>query len=384
MQPSYRAALWALLLGNFVIGTGVMAPAALIHEIGLAFVVDPATVGTLIAYGGALLCIEAPLLSFATNRLDRRHLLAGALALFAVGNLCSALAPDFSILLAIRLVMIAAVAVFTPQAASSLGLFLPAHGRAGAITFIFLGWSLSSAIGIPLINLLGSLAGWQAAYCLLGLASGLVAVAVSLTLPAGLKAHRLSLAAWGKVLSSGRIWCILILSGLAVAGQNMEYPYIVVKLKDRLEPDPTTLALLLSIYGIASITGTAISSRVVNRLGTRQTVNLGIAVVLVGMFLWTRESTSLALTVLALLIWGAGISPAIAAQQARLVEADPAAASASVSMNTSVVYLGQALGAFAGGKLLIQGQTQIGGGLAMALLAIALVASMLIYRRLRL
>ena len=53
-------------------------------------------------------------------------------------------------------------------------------------------------------------------------------------------------------------------------------------------------------------------------------------------------------------------------------------------MNTSVVYLGQALGAFAGGKLLIQGQTQIGGGLAMALLAIALVASMLIYRRLRL
>ena len=87
MHSPHRAALWALLLGNFVIGTGVMAPAALIHEIGLAFAIDPATVGTLIAYGGALLCIEAPLLSFATNRLDRRHL--AALAGLAPSNVDS-------------------------------------------------------------------------------------------------------------------------------------------------------------------------------------------------------------------------------------------------------------------------------------------------------
>ncbi len=384
MHSPHRAALWSLLLGNFVIGTGVMAPAALIHELGQAFAVDPATVGTLIAYGGALLCLEAPLLAFLTNRLDRRHLLVGALTLFAVGHCCSALITDFSRLLAIRLLMIAAVAVFTPQAASSVGLFLPTHQRAGAITFIFLGWSLSSAIGMPLVNLLGSIIGWQAAFLCLGLTSALIALAVGRTLPTGLQAHSLSLATWGKVLSSGRIWSILLLSGLAVAGQNMEYPYIVVKLRDRLAPEPANLAALLALYGLASITGTAISSRMVHRLGTRRTVNLAMGLVLAGLFLWTRESTSPAFTVLALAIWGTGVSPAIAAQQARLVEADPAVASASVSLNTSIVYLGQAVGTFAGGQLLIQGQTRLGGTLAMTLLALTLLASVWLHRRSRL
>ena len=384
MHSPYRAALWSLLLGNFVIGTGVMAPAALIHELGQAFAVDPATVGTLIAYGGALLCLEAPLLAFVTNRLNRRHLLVGALALFAVGHGCSALVTDFSLLLVIRLLMIAAVAVFTPQAASSLPLFLPAHQRAGAITFIFLGWSLSSAIGMPLVNLLGSILGWQAAYLCIGLTSALIGLAVYRSLPPGLQAHRLPLAAWGKVLSSGRIWSILLLSGLAVAGQNMEYPYIVVKLRDRLAPDPAILAALLALYGLASITGTAISSRMVHRFGTRRTVNLAIGLVLVGLLLWTREATTLLWTALALAIWGTGVSPAIAAQQARLVEADATVASASVSMNTSIVYLGQALGTFTGGQLLIQGQTRLGGLLAMTLLALTLVASVWLHRRLRL
>ena len=110
MTRSLRAALWPLLLGNFVIGTGVMAPAGLINELTTAFAVNVAAVGSLIAYGGALLCIEAPLLAFVTSRVDRRLLLASALFLFAVGHLASAWAGSFTALLAIRLVMIAAVA----------------------------------------------------------------------------------------------------------------------------------------------------------------------------------------------------------------------------------------------------------------------------------
>jgi MFS family permease len=128
---SPQAALWPLLLGNFVIGTGVMAPAGLIRELTAAFAVDVAAVGSLIAWGGALLCIEAPLVAFATSRLDRRVLLAGALLLFAAGHLASACAGTFHTLLAIRLVMIAAVACFTPQAASAVALFVPRSGGPG-------------------------------------------------------------------------------------------------------------------------------------------------------------------------------------------------------------------------------------------------------------
>ena len=68
MTRSPRTALWPLLLGNFVIGTGVMAPAGLITELTAAFAVDVAAVGSLIAWGGALLCVQAPIVAFATSR----------------------------------------------------------------------------------------------------------------------------------------------------------------------------------------------------------------------------------------------------------------------------------------------------------------------------
>ena len=68
---------------------------------------------------------------------------------------------------------------------------------------------------------------------------------------------------------------------------------------------------------------------------------------------------------LSLFVWGIGISPVIAAQQARLVEADPLTAPTSIALNTSIVYLGQAAGTFLGG------QPRLAGFLAVALLALA-------------
>lgn len=371
------------MAGNFVIGTGVLAPAGLISDLSQAFHVDAATVGTLIAYSGALLCIEAPLFAFLSNRMDRRRLLVGALLLFAIGHFCSSLVSDFPTLLAIRLIMITAVAVFTPQAASALPLFISPERRAGAITFIFLGWSLAAAIGIPLINLIGSLVGWQAAYRLLAAACAVAAVAVFTTLPPGLKAHRLSITAWGKVLTSGRIWCILAISSLAIAGQYIKYPYIVVDLKSRLATGPLATATLLLVYGCASVLGTLSATRMVGLLGVRATVSTFLGIILLGLILWTSQTTSLSLTGLTLFIWGMGMSPAIAAQQARLIEADPLAASASTSMNTSVVYLGQAAGTFLGGELLVRGHTTLSGGMAISLLALALLTSVLLHCRLR-
>lgn len=376
--------LWALLAGNFAIGTGVLAPAGLMHDLSQAFAVDAATVGTLIAYGGALLCIEAPVLAFLTNRMDRRRLLVGALFLYALGHAVSALAADFHALLVIRLVMIAAVACFTPQAASALPLLIAPEQRAGAITFIFLGWSLAGAIGIPLINLIGALVGWQAAYLLLAAASGLAGVAVFLTMPSGLQAHHLSITAWHKVLTSGSIWGILGISGIAIAGQYMQYPYIVVELKTRLHTDPFTTATLLAIYGCASILGTILATRVVHLLGVRTTVSTFLGAILLGLILWTAKPSLLPLVGVTMFVWGIGMSPAIAAQQARLIEANPIAASASTSLNTSIVYLGQAAGTFAGGEMLIREHATFSATLAIGMLTLALALSLLLHLRLRL
>ena len=52
-------------------------------------------------------------------------------------------------------------AIFTPQAASTVGLLVPLEKRAGAIAFIFIGWSAASVAGIPLGTLLSAAFGWR-------------------------------------------------------------------------------------------------------------------------------------------------------------------------------------------------------------------------------
>lgn len=351
-----RSTLWSLLLGNFVTGIGVLMPAGLLNELSAAFAQDPATTGTLIAYGAAVLFVEAPLLAFLTNRVERRLLLTVALVVYALGHFASAFAPNFISLLTIRVLMIGGAAVFTPQAASAVSLLVEPERRATSVAFIFLGWPMASAIGVPIASLMGAYVGWSMSYLIMAVTCCVAALAVWLTLPAKLYAPQLSVAAWRSVLSSGRIVLILSVTMIFIAGQFTVYPYIAAELKTRFAASPSVISILFAVYGITGVAGSIVSANVIGKLGPPKTVSIHLAVVLGGLLLWSVAGPVLAVAVVGLAAWGYGGGPAISGQQARLIVAAPEAASASVALNTSVLYAGQASGAYIGGLLLSHNQ----------------------------
>jgi predicted MFS family arabinose efflux permease len=279
--------------------------------------------------------------------------------------------------------MIGAAAVFTPQAASALGLFIAPERRAGAVAFIFLGWSLASAVGIPLASLLGALTGWSFVYLLLGVSSAVASAAVYLTLPRGLYAPPLSLATWKKVIARGPILALLVVTCLFVAGQFTEYPFVAAKLKTSLGASPQQIAILLAVYGVAGVVGSAMAVRAINRYGPSATASFAIGVVIVGIGLWAVSGASLALATLGLVVWGCSGGPAISGQQGRFIAADPAVASASVALNTSVIYAGQAIGTAIGGRMIASSYAGWVGLASIGLVLAALFASITASRRFR-
>jgi len=72
-------------------------------------------------------------------------------------------------------------------------------------------------------------------------------------------------------------------------------------------------------------------------------------------------------------VWGLGFASTNSMQQVRLVGAAPQLASASVSLNTSVLYVGQAIGSAIGGFLYARGLLHETGYVAMAFVALALM-----------
>ena len=381
-QDTHRAALWALLFGNFVIGAGVLAPAGLINELRQAFNIDAPTVGTLIGYGAIVLCFGAPLLAYFTNRIDRRTLLTASLVLFTAGHFASALAPNFATLLAIRVVMVMSAAVFTPQAASAVTLLVPPEKRASAVAFIFLGWSLASAGGIPAATLLSAHAGWSAAYVAIGIACAVCALGVGLTLPRGLRTPALSLESWKGVFSSRKILLVLAVTALALGGQFTVYPFIAAELKT-FGATTNLIAMLLGLFGVAGVLGAAVSTVAIGRLGAPLACTLCLIAVAIGLTAWSASAGAIAFAGISMFVWGFGLGPANSAQQARLIAADPPVASASVALNTSAIYVGQAAGTFIGGRLMTFGHASALGLVGAGLVALAIVGSLVARFRFR-
>jgi predicted MFS family arabinose efflux permease len=156
--------LWALLFGNFVIGTGVMIVPGTLSVISQSMRVSVATAGQLISAGALLMCIGAPLFASVVAGWDRRRLLALSMLWYAALHALCAVMPDFASLLIVRVITMISPAIFTPQAAACVGLLVPAQQRGRAITFVFLGWSVASVLGMPIGAYLGGTLGWRALF----------------------------------------------------------------------------------------------------------------------------------------------------------------------------------------------------------------------------
>ena len=155
-SAALQLALWTLFAGNFIIGTGILLPAGMLNDLSQGLGVSPAAIGLLMLAGGIVIGLGAPVFATLTSGFDRRLLLTGSLVFYAAGHALSALAPDFWTLLVLRALTVISAGIFTPQAAATVGLMMPAEKRAGAVAFIFIGWSISSVAGVPCGSLIAA------------------------------------------------------------------------------------------------------------------------------------------------------------------------------------------------------------------------------------
>ena len=226
-SPAERlgAARWALLFGNFVIGCGVMSIAGTLNDLARSLQVSVALAGQLIAIGATVMCFGAPLLAGVVSGWDRRRLLALTLLWYAAGHLLCTLMPSYAALWPIRGLTMLGGAVFTPQAAAAIGFMASPAQRGRSITFIFLGWSLASVLGMPLAAWLGETFGWRSAFGLVAALSVVAALWVHGVLPDGVKPAALSRRAWRDVLTHPVLMALIGVTALQSAGQFVVFSY---------------------------------------------------------------------------------------------------------------------------------------------------------------
>jgi predicted MFS family arabinose efflux permease len=341
---------WALLFGNFAIGCGVMVVAGSLNDLTRSLQVSVAVGGQLITVAAVVMSLGAPTLAALVAGWDRRLLLTLALVWYGLGHAASALMPDLAWLMPVRALTMLAAAVFTPQAAAAIGWLAPPESRGRAITFVFLGWSVASVLGMPLHSYIGEAVGWRWAFGLVALLSGIGALWVWRALPQGIRPAAMSARAWREVFTHPVLMGVVLVTAFSGAGQFTLFAYFATYYRQELMASPVQVSLLFFWFGGFGLLGNVLLSRHVDRLGAGRIVGWALACMALSLALWPMASGVGAMA-LVLLPWAFAGFASNSAQQARLGAAAPALAPALMALNTSAIYLGQALGAGGGGAM---------------------------------
>lgn len=373
-------ALWMLMFGNFIIGTGILLPAGLLNDFTAAFSISPSKAGMMLFVGGLVVGIGAPVFAALTSRIERRVILAAALMLYAGGHAAAAVAQGFELQLWIRAATVVGAAIFTPQAASTVGLLVSPEKRAGAIAFIFIGWSAASVAGIPLGTLLSDMLGWRVVYGAMAGMSALAALCVWFTLRPKLFVTPLSFAAWKQSFSSPILWLVFLVTLFSMSGQFTMFGYIAPILRDSFAATPAMISIMFAVVGIAGVTGNTIASKVVARFGIDRVIAIALLSLCVGFLGFVLVWGQIIPALIAGIFWGLGSFSSNSLQQSRLVALAPHLAAATVALNTSVVYLGQSVGSVAGGRMIDAGYMKATPIIALGFLALSLGFSLLAER----
>jgi DHA1 family inner membrane transport protein len=344
-----------LMLGNFATGVSILAPAGMLTVLADGLGVGIRDTGLLVTYGAIILCFGSPIVAWLTTRIERRTLLTATLAVLVVGQAASAVAPNYATVLVLRIAMLTVAAVYTPQAASTVAMIVPAAERSACIAFVFLGWSLAVAGGLPLINFIAAYAGWRAAFAGAALSALIPCLLLAFTLPGGLRGPPLSLASFGIIARHKKILLLLLITILQTSGQFTVFIYLAPLLMRLTGVGHNVVGLMFALYGVAGFAGNVIATRVVSKLGGWMTSVVFLGSTFTGMLLWSLGAGYLPVMGVGIAFWGLGFAATNSMQQARLVTAAPDLSSATVALNTSALYTGQAIGSALGGLLFAQG-----------------------------
>ncbi|MFL6662004.1 MAG: MFS transporter [Rhizobacter sp.] len=340
--------LYLFALCNLVIGTGAFVISGILVPISGSLQVSVASAGQAMTVYAMATAVLAPLALVATGGWPRKRALCAGMAVFGLGNLLCAVATTFGVLLLGRALM-GVGAMFTPVAAGiAVALVEPAR-RGRALSLVFLGVSLSYVIGLPLGAWLGLRFGWQWPIVLVAAFAALSLVALVVLLPKDIAAPGASFKGLAPMLARGSVLWTLSLTLLYFIAIFVVFAYIGPVLQALHPMSSERLSATLAMFGLSGVAGTLVGGWANDRFGARRTLFAQLALLGSMMAVLPFTRGHYAWIVLALVTWGVAGFGMMAPQQSRLASLEPAQAPLLLSLNTSMLYFGTALGAAIGG-----------------------------------
>lgn len=256
-------AVYILGLSVFALGTSEFMLSGLLPAVAEDMNVSIPRAGLLISAFAVGMVVGAPLLAVATLRLPRRTTLIALIAVFGLGQIAGALAPNYAVLFASRVVSALACAGFWAVGAAVAVAMVPVNARARALAVMIGGLSIANVLGVPAGAFLGESLGWRSAFWAVGAASAIALVGVATLIPRiPLPAEKPRLMRELRIYRDRQVWLTISLIAFAAGGVFCAFSYLAPLLTDVAGLDEGWVPAVLALFGIGALIGTAIGGRI--------------------------------------------------------------------------------------------------------------------------
>jgi DHA1 family inner membrane transport protein len=367
------AAVLALTAGAFGIGTTEFLIMGLLLQVAADMQVSVSATGLLISGYALGVFVGAPILTLATRRMPRKAVLLALMAIFTFGNAACALASDYGLLMAARILTSLAHGTFFGVGSVVATGLVTEDKRASAIATMFIGLTVATLLGVPFGAWFGLMLGWRAAFWAVT-AIGVVAFAVLVVLvPGNVGGNEKATSLREELAVVGRPQVLL---GLAMtvfgfAGLFVVFTYVQPILTRLTGFSETAVSPILLVFGVGLSIGNVAGGRLADRGLGRALIGTLAALALVLVALAAVLSIK-GLAVAFIFLLGIAAFATVAPLQLRVLEAaGTEGRTLASSLNIAAFNLGNALGAWAGGLTIDHG---LGLG-ALPLIAAAITAA---------
>jgi len=379
--PHVGAALFALAVGGFAIGTTEFVSMGLLPQLAHGVGVSIPTAGHVISAYALGVVVGAPLIAVFGARLPRRGLLVGLMTLFLAGNAASALAGSFGALTLSRFVAGLPHGAYFGVASLVAADLVVASRRGRAVSRVMLGLAVANVAGVPAATWLGQNAGWRSAYWLVTVLAALTVALVLWLVPrlagdpsaTGRKELR--------AFKSPQVVLTLLAGAIGFGGMFAMYSYIAPTVTDVAGLSEAYVPLYLLAFGTGMVIGTPLAGRLADWSVFRSML---VGSVLMGLTLvaFTVTAQWLVPGLLTVFVLSTVSSVLVVNLQMRLMQVAGDAQTIGAAMNHASLNIANALGAWLGGVVVAAGYSYtatswVGAGLSFLGLLVLLLSAVL-------
>ncbi|MEC0124490.1 MFS transporter [Paenibacillus pabuli] len=376
-----KGIIYVLALAVFLIGTIEYIITGVIEIIAVDLGVSTSEAGLLVTVFALAAAIVAPILITLTINTDRKKLLMTTLSVFIASNGLMFADLTYETVIWIRIIQGASGGIATVVAMAVATRLVEKEKRGNAIGIILMGLSSSLVLGVPLGTFFSEMFGWRVLFVLIGALSVLPLLIIYKKIPAIKEEEKVTLSMQLSILKNPTILMALVITLFYVGGYATLFTYITPFLQATSSLSMTEISGVLFLAGVCSFVGSKLGGQLADAKGSKFTIFLGLLLQGTTLLLFALAGVNLVVLILILMIFMLATWSISPAQQLYLVTLAPRNPDIALSVNTSFIQFGFALGSGLGGFAISQTSVLYLNWVGFAAVSVAFLVAVVLFKK---